>query len=205
MSALLCLIAGVVLMLITRGLGSTSSEIGAAGGAVGGTLASTVGAWAPLLGVTGTVGLAIAGGVALVTGLLSAFGVGNGCGQTCVTASNDANQIEAALRANLAAYQNGQIDQATAVANYNSNWQALVNACSNASLGTAGQNCIGDRQQGACHFKDANDQCWNWYIGYYMPLLQPPTNAPAVSSSLGLTTPQLLGLALLGVVALEVL
>jgi hypothetical protein len=47
----------------------------------------------------------------------------------------------------------------------------VVRSCG-AIPGDAGKNCVGDRQAGACKWKDGGS-CWNWDIGYKQPLLQP--------------------------------
>jgi hypothetical protein len=160
---------------------TTPQLISTAGGVAGSTLAATIALWAPLIGVTGPVGLAIAGGVAAVTAILGALGVGSGCGSTCIQASNDANQIETQMRANLAAYQAGQIDGTTAVANFDQLWTGLENAC-NQIGGGAGQNCISDRQQGACKWRDSSGACWNWFIGYRDPIAIGSGGGSAASS-----------------------
>ena len=51
--------------------------------------------------ITGPIGAAIAGAIAIAQLLVGIF---QGCGQTCVEASNIANQVEPALQQNLAAY-----------------------------------------------------------------------------------------------------
>lgn len=192
------------MLIRSQGLGATTAQII---GTSAGTAAGMWGTLAPIIfgaNAIPVVGQIAAGAIAVTGALLSAFGVGNGCGQSCITASNDANAVEQAMQANLAAYQAGQISATAAQANWNTLWAQLVAGCQQVG-GAAGSNCISDRQQGACKWKDSNDQCWNWYIGYYMPLTQPAANAPTVSAISGLTVPQLLGLALLGVVALEAL
>jgi hypothetical protein len=106
----------------------------------------------------------------------------SGCGQSCVITSNWANQAEALLKKNLAAYQalptpRAQSAQAAYLANFDSVWNYLVQECSAPSLGTAGQHCISDRQAGGCHYK-ANGQCWNWFVGYRDPIANDPNVVP---------------------------
>jgi hypothetical protein len=173
------------------GLGVTGPNIvGTVGTATGAAItaaATTVGGTSlfGVLGVSalaGPVGIAVGGIVAAAAAIAGMLGVGQGCGQTCVQATSIVNQAEPILKQNLAAYQSGQIDQATAISNYNQVWQSVLTACA-AIPGTAGQNCVGDRQQGACHYKDATGNCWNWYIGYYVPLLTVvPSNTTNTSS-----------------------
>jgi hypothetical protein len=163
------------------GLGVTGpNEVGTIGTAAGGAIAAagtalsaSGGALATELGISaafGPIGLAVGGIVAAAAAIAGIIGVGSGCGPTCVQATNIVNQAEPVLLANLQAYQAGTISQATAISNYNQVWQSVLTACA-AIPGTAGQNCVGDRQEGACHYQ-SNGQCWNWYVGYYLPLLQ---------------------------------
>jgi len=123
--------------------------------------------------------------------LLATLGVGAGCGNTCIQATAVVNQAEPALLANLQGYENGTISQEQAIATYQNVWQGIEVACS-AIPGGAGQDCISDRQQGACKwnatgtpptpYSPADGSCWNWYNAYYVPLTYPPMNAPAASS-----------------------
>jgi hypothetical protein len=156
----------------------------------------------------------ILAGASVVASLLEALGVGSGCGSTCVQATSIVNQAEPAFLANLQAYENGQIDQATAIANYNNLWQAIEVSCS-AVPGSAGQKCVSDRQEGACTWKatgtpptpysPAVGSCWNWYNAYYVPLTYPPINAPAATptgttgASTGTTVASSLSSALAGI------
>lgn len=145
------------------GLGQGGQQIM---GATGQTLI-TAGAVIPVAGPF----VALAGAV---TELLASVGVGKGCGQTCITASNYANQAESLLKQNLSAYMalatpRAQSAQQAALNNFQQIWNGLVTACAGVP-GTAGQNCVTDRQQGACKWKDANGQCWNWFIGYHDPI-----------------------------------
>lgn len=127
-----------------------------------------------------------------VAKILAALGVGEGCGETCIQATSIVNNAEPSFLANLQQYENGQVTQAQAISTYNSLWQAMVVSCS-AISGSAGQDCISDRQEGACHWKATgtpptpyspeDGACWNWYLAYYVPLTYPPTNAPAPAPS----------------------
>lgn len=136
----------------------------------------------------------LAAGAALLS-LLGALGIGSGCGQTCVAATNVVNQAEPLLLANLQAYENGQITQAAAQAVYTQVWNFVQQSCQSIPA-PGGTQCISDRQQGACTWKQtstsvllpyvgegepATGQCWNWYVGYYVPLTYPPLNAPSAS------------------------
>lgn len=171
------------------GLGVTGpNEVGTIGTAVGGAIgAAAVGGTSSVFGILGVsalagpVGIAVGGIVAAAAAIAGILGVGQGCGQTCVQATSIVNQAEPILLQNLQAYQAGAISQSTAISNYNQVWQSVITACSKIP-GSAGQNCVSDRQQGACHYQNSGG-CWNWYIGYYMPLLQPIAASVTASSA----------------------
>jgi hypothetical protein len=152
--------------------------------ATGGLIAAAGGA-----AIAGPIGAAVGAALAL----LGVLGAGGGCGQSCIAASNDANAVELALKANLAAFLTGQISQAAALANFQALWLQLQEGCAQIG-GTAGQACISDRQVGACKWQTApggwdaasctytapgaagsGSTCWNWDVGYSSPIV----NAPA--------------------------
>lgn len=103
------------------------------------------------------------------------------------------NEIEPKLKENLEAYFNGprtRASQLQALSNFDAAWNAMVQACRNSQLGSAGERCISDRQQGACAWKascsrqidgvcvdyrlDPNGECWNWFVGYRDPIAKDP-------------------------------
>ena len=92
---------------------------------------------------------------AVLTSLLGQ--IFSGCGQTCTLSSSDANQVEAVLKQNLTTYLGGghtASEQQAALAVVNQAFTALTNACGQASLGAAGQNCISQRLvPTACQWK----------------------------------------------------
>lgn len=163
--------------------------------------ATTVSILVALGTVTGPVGAAIAGLVAVGSLLASVF---KGCGSTCTEATSIANQVEQALQQNLSTYMSAPVHyasaQAAALNNFQTAWNALTQACGNPQLLSAGTNCISERQQGACSYKtspggwqqnsagawayvppganNSGSSCWNWWIGYHDPIANDPTVVP---------------------------
>lgn len=179
------------------GGGNTNSSGNSSGNGTGGTSAY------------GPVGAAIAGIAAIATLLVKLF---QGCGQTCVAASTYANQVESQLlQPNLQAYISSPVRttsmQAAAINNYNTAIASLEQACGQASLGSAGTNCIDERvDASSCQWKTSpggwttnadgtctytppgasgsGNTCWNWVVGY----LDPIQNDPCVQSDSVLTS-----------------
>lgn len=109
-----------------------------------------------------------------------------GCGQTCVLTSDAANQIEDQLKANLAAYQNSghtRAEQSAALAVFDGYWNALVQYCGAPEFQStkAGRNCIDDRKQDACKWRDSAGECWNWFKGYRDPIANDQNVKPDAS------------------------
>lgn len=128
----------------------------------------------------------------------------SGCGQTCVQASNIANQVAGILEQNLNSYLSYPIRtasmQAAALQTFDGAWAQLQQACGNPALGQAGQNCISDRQAGGCKWQTSpggwqknsdgtwkyvapgaagsGTTCWNWFVGYRDPIAQDPMVLP---------------------------
>lgn len=180
------------------GLGQVSTQSVAQIAASGAT--TTISTLVALGTITGPVGAAIAGVVAIATELVGIF---KGCGQTCVEASDIANQVGAALTTNLQTYLAAPIHyaslQAAALNNFNTAWQAMVQGCGNPQLASAGQNCISERQQGACSYhttpggwqqgasgwtyvypgaNGSGSTCWNYWVGFHDPIANDPTVVP---------------------------
>jgi hypothetical protein len=170
------------------------------GAAITAGATATVSILVALGAVAGPVGAAIAGLVALASKIASLFG---GCGQTCVISSDDANQVGDYMTQNLNTYLAAPVHyaslQSAALNNFDTAWASLVAACSNPQLGTAGKNCISERQEGACFWKaspggwsQANGKwtytgygpagsgsaCWNYFVGMRDPIAQDPTVVP---------------------------
>ena len=191
--------------------GSTVASLVTAGASVTTGILGTLSALAAGTSVAGPVGLIITGVVAIGILLMKVF---SGCGQTCVEATDIANQVEPILLQNLQTYLSAPIHyaslQAAALNNFNTAWQGLVQGCGSGVLAstTAGSNCISDRQQGSCHYKtspggwqqDASGNwsyvypgasgsgtaCWDWFIGYHDPIANDPTVVPDPTSTTAL-------------------
>jgi len=157
-----------------KGMGDGAQIVGATTGVL------SASAWptALLIGgaAAGPVGLAIGAGIAAIGTLLSVMGVGSGCGQSCIQASNIANQIEDVMKQNLAAYRAGQISGNVAISNFDQLFAQLRQSCLPIP-GDAGKNCIGDRERGGK---------WDWYSYYRDPISpDPPAPDSVVNSVLG--------------------
>jgi hypothetical protein len=170
-------------MIVRDGLGSNSGYISTGITTTGGLLAALIPAVAavPLIGP-------IIGGVAL---LVSALGIGNGCGGTCTEATQVVNQAEPILKQNLEAAQqtlanNGCLtssEQATLVANFNSVWNQVKQQCGQIPA-PGGTQCISDRSPGGRY---------DWTSYYLTPIMNMPVcDASSVGASLGSMNPLLL-------------
>jgi hypothetical protein len=177
---------------------ATAATIAATGIA---TTTSILTALTPGLTILGAaapvVGTAIA---ALITVGIALANVFKGCGQTCVQATNIANQAGALLVQNVNAYTGSPIRtvsmQTAALNTFDTTWAALQQACGQSALGAAGQRCITDRQAGACTWKaspggwnadgtftpwgaaGSGNACWNWFIGMRDPIANDPNVQP---------------------------
>jgi hypothetical protein len=178
-------------------LGSSTQQISA-------IAASGASATVGILVALGTIGgpIGAAAGALIVVGQLIAS-VFSGCGQTCVQASDIANQVGDALTQNLSAYLSAPVHttslQAAALNNFNTAWTALAQGCGSPSLQSAGENCISERQQGACTYKTSpggwqqqngtwtyvypgangsGSTCWNYFVGFHDPIANDPTVVP---------------------------
>jgi len=64
--------------------------------------------------------------------------------------------------------------QLQALANFDAGWQFVVSQCNIPEMGEPGQRCTSDRQSGACVWRDAQGECWNWFKGYRDPIANDP-------------------------------
>ena len=138
-----------------------------------------------------------------------------GCGNTCIQATQYANQVEPLLQQNLQQYISSSVRtvsmQAAAVNNYNTAIAALEQACGQANLGSAGTNCIDERvDASSCQWKaspggwsgacpgtyqgygasGSGNACVNWVILYLDPIQNDPCVQPdsVLTSSSGSTS-----------------
>ena len=149
------------------------------------SVAAATGAPALIAGLAPAIAIPIIGAALMGVTLLAVTLIRNsGCGQTCVVTSQWANEAAVLLQQNLDAYfalpsPRTKAQQGVALANFDAIWAALKAQCGQPATGDAGKRCISDRQEGACKWKDANGECWNWFLGYRAPL----ANDAAVSDS----------------------
>lgn len=156
---------------------NTGASIAQSGAAVTAALLVQFGA------VTGPVGALIgaaAAGLVMVGSMIAkAF---EGCGDTCVEATNIANEVSDYLVQNLQAYQASPVRyrsiQAAALNNVDTALAALRQGCSNPALGAAGQRCISERliKGGTAPWcpNPGNTGC-DWITLYRDPIANDPT------------------------------
>ncbi len=141
-------------------------------------------------------------------------GVIDGCGPTCTQATQAVNEAEPLLLQNVQNYVSQPIRtaamQAQALAVFDNYWNQVSALCQRIG-GNGGQNCILDRQHGACKWKaskggwtqgsdgawhytpfgaaGSGDACWNWFTGYRDPIAgDPGVVATPASGSGGVIT-----------------
>jgi hypothetical protein len=137
--------------------------------------AATV-AQASILGMSLSTAVPVIGAALVGATLLASYLIRNsGCGQTCIVTSQWADQAEAMLKQNLAAYLALPVPrpasaQAVALANFDAVWKTLQQQCGQSGTGDAGKRCISDRQAGACKWRDSAGACFNWFSGYRDPI-----------------------------------
>jgi hypothetical protein len=181
-----------------RGLGQQSGNQEAAEG-----LTAAAAAAAPF----GPVGAAVAGTLELAAQIVNLF---KPCGQTCVDATQIADQVETVLDQNNQLYFTNPNrttgDQANALSVVNTAFSQLQSACGNPALGTAGQKCLAERigdgmdpGSSTCStgLTTANEYppygtvpypvgvCWTWVLAYYDPIANdvPPGGSGAATES----------------------
>jgi len=169
-----------------RGMGDAAQTVGAVSGlgtpiltgalAAHTASATAAGASGLILGMAPAVAIPIIGAALVGATMAITYLIRNsGCGQTCVVTSQWADQAEKLLKQNLDAYMalptpRPRSANNTALSNFNVIWARLEQMCSDPATGDAGKRCISDRERGACKWRDASGQCWNWFLGYYDPI-----------------------------------
>lgn len=193
-------------MLPRHGMGATVevSQGGSIAQYAGGALQAGTSIAAAALLATG-VGAPIAGLVAALGNvlgpLISRF---SGCGQTCVIATQDVNQVGSAMTQAFNIYMSAPVHyqsvQAAFLQYFDQLMAALQQACGNPQLGAAGQACLSDNSPNACKWKSSpggwtsngdgtytytaagpagsGDTCWNPYTGIRDIVANDPTVVP---------------------------
>ena len=164
-----------------RGIGLSPGAQTAEAIAVAGA-GTTVGLLVTLGTISGPVGAAIAGIIAIAPLIVNLF---KGCGQTCIAATNIANQAATVLGQNLNAYISSPTRhasmQAAALNNVTTIFAALQKGCSDPALGAAGQRCISERlvRGGTAPWcpNPGHAGC-DWYALYYDPIANDPAVMP---------------------------
>lgn len=116
-------------------------------------------------------------GVGLFSLLSNVFGLGSGCGQTCIQATRVVDQVEPYLKQNVQAYMNGghtAAEQATALQIFDAAWADVVKGCSQPALGDAGKRCISERQAGGSAPWCPTGTGCDWFILYRNPIANDP-------------------------------
>ena len=158
--------------IVNTGVQATGAGVAAAASA---GLLTTLGITAAAVPIIGPI-------VAGVTLLVSALGLGNGCGGTCTQATQVVNQIEPLMQQNVTAAQQqaqsngGCLTQAEAdqlEANFQSLWSKVLSGCG-AIPAPGGTQCISDRQPGGKY---------DWTSYYLTPIQQ----IPVCANTAGLT------------------
>ena len=195
-----------------RGLGLdlTSQTAAQTATAAATTAAGIYGSLVAVGSAAGPIGAAVGGAIALGVAI---YNLVQGCGSTCTQASDIANQVEQLLLQNLNNYLSQPVRttsmQQAGLTTFTSAWAQLQQLCGNPQLVQAGQNCISQRSATGCQWKTSpsgwvqnsdgtctytgagpagsGSTCWNWFVGYYDPILNDPCVVP--DSALSSTTP----------------
>lgn len=196
-----------------KGMGqSTSGTISQVAGGAATVTGSTLGLLTAA-GVLQAVPIAgqIAGAALAITAVVASFF--KGCGSSCVLTSDEANQVGNLMAENLNQYLAAPVSAATqqeALNNFDQLWAGMVSYCSNPSMGSAGQRCISDRQQGSCAYQTSpggwqqtngtwnyvgpglnhsGTACWNYFIGMRDPIANDPRVAAAEAAASAASSP----------------
>jgi len=156
--------------------------------AIGSGLIATAGIVAAAGGPAGVFAGAIMAAVGSLTMLIGGLFAPD---LTKIQATHIVDQIEAqALKPMLASWQamppegKTRSMQAGLLQTFDEAWDAVMKACSNPALGTAGQACISDRARGSCHWTMQGQtpgvpgNCGNWFTWYRDPIANDPNVIP---------------------------
>lgn len=147
-----------------RGTGDLFNVVGGSGAAAGS--AAVAGASWAAAGAT----FGISAAIGAVTLLIAKF---KQRAQQKVATTQIVNEAEPLLQQNLQAWQQSSktvSDQAQALANFDVIWAEVSRQCNQPQFGKPGTWCTDDRKAGACKWRDANGECWNWFVGYRDPI-----------------------------------
>lgn len=179
-----------------RGIGASTAQV--AGSAVTSALESAGGIMLAIPGLQ-LPGAIVAAVGAIAGPIISMF---NGCGQTCVQATQYANQAATAVQQIHDTYMAAPVHYASAQAGTLSQLQqifdAMKNACGNPSLGSAGQRCISERlvRGGTAPWctNPGHTGC-DWYTTIWDPIANDPNVVPDPSplSAVGSTLSSVFG------------
>ena len=159
---------------LPRGFGATTAQV--VGSSVGTTLLSAGGIIAAIPGLQ-LPGAIIAAVGAIAGPIISMF---NGCGQTCIQATQYANQAADALNQIKTIYFQQPAPrpkslQVAVLAQIQQIFDALHQACGNPALGDAGRRCISERlvEGGTAPWCPTSTGC-DWVTAYYRPIANDP-------------------------------
>ena len=171
----------------------TLSVLGAAGTAVS-VIGASAGAGAGAAAAAGTAGAttAAAGTLAVAVPIIGAAIAGVMIGLTLlfnrkgprqkVATTQIVDAVEPKLKENVDAYLalpvHYESAQKAALANFDAGWAYVVSQCNIPEMGDPGVRCTSDRQSGACVWRDAQGECWNWFKGYRDPIANDPNVVP---------------------------
>jgi len=166
--------------------------------ALGATSAASIAAGGSglILGMAPSLAMPIIGAAIMAATLGIELILNSGCGQTCIIASNWANNAATLLEQNITAYfalpaPRTAEQKAQALANFDNVWNYLQQQCGNPNLGNAGVRCIQDRAAGACTWhqtgqpefpgQPATGACLNWFNAYRDPIADDPAVVTAIT------------------------
>lgn len=144
----------------TAGSGATASNASKDVGSIIATVSGAIAPVAPFVALAGEIAGAL-------TGMLN---IGEGCGASCIDATEVANYAECIMAVNLNTYMNQPAPrlasaQSAALSVFQQAWNYLQQGCG-AVTGSAGDNCISQRQPGGkydlwqwAYYPIANDPC----------------------------------------------